>query len=106
MLNKKASAAKNKPDEIIEALGLKPGQCIADIGAGGGYFSIEFAKIVKEEGKVYAIDTGLINSVSFMSSSNVGRIIENVVFIQVKRKGYEFYFSNNLFFFFIIIRCN
>ncbi|HEC86262.1 MAG TPA: methyltransferase domain-containing protein, partial [Thermoplasmatales archaeon] len=57
MFNKKASDPKNKPDQIIEAIGLRPGQSIADIGSGGGYFSLRFAKIVGEEGKVYAVDT-------------------------------------------------
>jgi len=57
MFNKKASDPKNKPDQIIEAIALKPGQSIADIGSGGGYFSPRFAKIVGKEGRVYAVDT-------------------------------------------------
>jgi len=56
MFNKKASDPKNKPDEIIGAIGLEFGQTIADIGAGGGYFSLRFAEIVGELGKVYAVD--------------------------------------------------
>jgi len=56
MLNKKASDPKNKPDQIIEAIALRPGQSIADIGSGGGYFSLRFAKIVGKEGRVYAVD--------------------------------------------------
>jgi len=57
MFNKKASDPKNKPDQIIEAIVLRSGQSIADIGSGGGYFSLRFAKIVREEGRVYAVDT-------------------------------------------------
>ena len=57
MFNKKASDPRNKPDQIIEAIALKPGQSIADIGSGGGYFSMRFAKIVGKEGRVYAVDT-------------------------------------------------
>ncbi len=57
MFNKKASDPKNKPDQIIEAIALRFGQSIADIGSGGGYFSLRFAKIVREEGRVYAVDT-------------------------------------------------
>jgi len=37
MLNKKTADPKNKPDQIIETIGLEPGHTIADIGAGGGY---------------------------------------------------------------------
>jgi arsenite methyltransferase len=57
MFNKKASDLRNKPDQIVEAIALKPGQSIADIGSGGGYFSLRFAEMVGKEGRVYAIDT-------------------------------------------------
>ncbi len=36
--------------------------------------------------KVYAIDTGLINFLSFQFSENIGRIMENVVFLELLRK--------------------
>jgi len=57
MFNKKASDPKNKPDQILETLALQPGQNIADIGAGGGYFSLRFADAVGRKGQVFAVDT-------------------------------------------------
>jgi arsenite methyltransferase len=45
--------AWQKPHEVIQALGLKPDQAVADIGAGAGYFSRRFAH---HAGKVYAVD--------------------------------------------------
>lgn len=57
MFNKKASDPKSKPDQILETLALQHGQNIADIGCGGGYFSLRFAGKVGREGKVYAVDT-------------------------------------------------
>lgn len=57
MFNRKASNPRGKPDQVLEALDLKPGQNIVDIGAGGGYFSLRFAEKVGEKGQVYAIDT-------------------------------------------------
>jgi ubiquinone/menaquinone biosynthesis C-methylase UbiE len=57
MFNRKASDPKNKPDEILEALELQQGQRVADIGAGGGYFSLWFAEAVGKDGRVFAIDT-------------------------------------------------
>jgi len=57
MFNKKASDPRNKPDQIVKSIALKHGQSIADIGSGGGYFSLRFAEMVGEEGRVYAIDT-------------------------------------------------
>ena len=43
-------------EAIIDALQLKPGMQVADIGAGTGLFSRHFAKHVGNNGKVYAID--------------------------------------------------
>ena len=57
MFNKEASNPKNKPDEVLNVLKLRQGQVIADIGAGGGYFSLRFAEIVGENGRVFAVDT-------------------------------------------------
>ena len=45
-----------KPDEVVQALALKNGEVVADIGAGSGYFTRRFAKAVAPEGKVYAVD--------------------------------------------------
>ena len=42
-----------KPHDVIMALGLKPNEVIADIGAGTGYFARRFAM---HAGKVYAVD--------------------------------------------------
>lgn len=57
MFNRKASDPKNKPDQILKTLALQPRQNVADIGAGGGYFSLRFAEAVGREGHVFAIDT-------------------------------------------------
>jgi len=57
MFNRKASNPKSRPNQILEALALQQGQRIADIGAGGGYFSLRFADAVGKEGQVFAVDT-------------------------------------------------
>lgn len=45
-----------KIDEVVAALHLKPGQTVADIGAGPGLFEVQLAKAVSPGGKVYAED--------------------------------------------------
>lgn len=45
-----------KTTKIIEALPLKPGDSVADIGAGPGYYSFKFSKIVGDAGRVYAVE--------------------------------------------------
>jgi arsenite methyltransferase len=48
--------AYQKPHEILTALALKPGEVIADIGAGSGYFTFRLAHHVGDTGKIYAVD--------------------------------------------------
>ena len=57
MFNKKASDPKNKPDWVLDRLALQSGNIVADIGAGGGYFSLRFAEAVGKDGVVFAVDT-------------------------------------------------
>jgi ubiquinone/menaquinone biosynthesis C-methylase UbiE len=45
-----------KPREVVEALNIKEGESIADIGAGSGYFALRFAHHVGATGHVYAVD--------------------------------------------------
>src|SRR5215831_13644067 len=45
-----------KVPEIIEALALKPGARVADIGAGDGFYEVLLSKAVAAEGCVYAED--------------------------------------------------
>jgi predicted methyltransferase len=45
-----------KPAQVIEALRLKPGMAIADLGSGSGYFTRRFVEAVTDSGMVYAVD--------------------------------------------------
>ena len=47
---------EEQPDKALNALGLKPGMTVADIGAGTGYMSLRMARRVGPGGKVYAND--------------------------------------------------
>jgi ubiquinone/menaquinone biosynthesis C-methylase UbiE len=44
------------PDKVIDALQLRDGMTIVDIGAAAGFFSVPFAKALHGTGKVYATD--------------------------------------------------
>jgi len=48
--------AWQKPDLVIDSLGLKQGDEVADLGAGSGYFTFRLARAVGLTGKVYAVD--------------------------------------------------
>lgn len=44
------------------------------------------------ERKVYTIDNGLLNAVSFKFSEDIGKTMEQAVFLELKRRGREVYF--------------
>jgi predicted methyltransferase len=48
--------AWQKPDEIMDVLGVADGAAVADIGAGAGWFTIRLARRVGPNGVVYAQD--------------------------------------------------
>lgn len=48
--------AYQKPHEVLQALGIKAGEVIADIGAGSGLFTARLAQHVGSTGRVYAVD--------------------------------------------------
>jgi ubiquinone/menaquinone biosynthesis C-methylase UbiE len=57
MFNRKASRKQSRADEILKTLNIQPGQTIADIGSGGGFFTFLFSHLAGDKGTVYAIDT-------------------------------------------------
>ncbi len=42
--------------KLMPALEIKPGDVVADLGAGSGHHTVRLAKLVGEKGKVYAVD--------------------------------------------------
>ena len=55
-------------------------------------FSYKTKVKFKQNKKIYCIDTGLRNAVSFKFSEDLGRTVENVVFIELKRRNKEVYY--------------
>lgn len=101
--NKRASAEKFKPQQVIAGLGIKPGDVIADIGSGGGYFSFEFAKRIGETGKVYAVDTEdkfldyIKNEINKHKLTNVETVLIKDNEIALPANGIDLIFLRNVF---------
>ena len=47
---------EERTDLLLELLALQPGDVVADIGAGTGYFSLPMAQQVGDQGRVLAVD--------------------------------------------------
>jgi len=47
---------EEKPSKMLELLACKPGEVVADVGAGSGYHALRIAKTVGAVGRVYAVD--------------------------------------------------
>lgn len=48
--------AWQRPDQVMDALGIGDGSVVADLGAGGGWFTIRLARRVGPNGVIYAED--------------------------------------------------
>jgi uncharacterized protein len=45
--------------------------------------------------KVYGVDVAMLNAVSFMYSRNIGHLYENLVFLELKRRGHDVYYGRS-----------
>jgi predicted AAA+ superfamily ATPase len=62
-------------------------------------FDFSLKKQIRNPKKIYSIDTGQVNAVAFHFTENLGRLLENLVFLELRRSGLELYYyktQNNL----------
>lgn len=84
MLERDERDAFQKPAQVMEALALKPGERVADIGAGSGYFTIPVAKAVGPTGTVWAIDASQ-EMLDYLDERLQSEQLENVKMVKVGR---------------------
>ena len=75
-----------KTRENMEKFNIRPGERIADVGSGPGYFSFKFGDIVGEEGKVYAIETNPMH-LDFLRNHIAENDIKNVEVVVSQFEG-------------------
>lgn len=56
------------------------------------HFSYSLKRQITYPRKIYCIDNGFIDAVSFRFSSDYGKLLENLVFSEIKRSGRECYY--------------
>jgi predicted methyltransferase len=69
-----------KPDQIMDALGIADGSKVADIGAGGGYFTVRLSKRVGPHGIVWAEDVqpAMLEAITRRVAKDVSKDVSNV----------------------------
>ena len=55
-LERPSRELEEKPQTLIRALKIKPGDNVADIGVGTGYFARRIARVIGPKGTVYGVD--------------------------------------------------
>lgn len=58
-------------------------------------YEYSIKKQIARNKKIYSIDTGIFNAVSFSFSENKGKQLENTVLLELKRNEYDVYYYKN-----------
>ncbi len=103
MLNREASSARSKPDEIMGTLHIREGQVVADIGSGGGYFTLAFARKAGKTGRVYAVDIKK-KYLDFIRRQSEQAGLDTIIFllagedeVNLPEAGLDLVFARNVF---------
>ena len=59
-------------------------------------FSFKLKEQMRSPKKVYGYDTGMINAIKFKTGRDIGRLMENLVAVEVMRRGGEFYYYRSV----------
>ena len=92
-----------QPQKVIAALQIKPGAIVADLGAGGGYFTFKLADAVGSDGKIYAVDvdSGMVDLVAGeakqKTATNVVAILARPDDPRLPKTGVDLIFTSNTY---------
>jgi ubiquinone/menaquinone biosynthesis C-methylase UbiE len=77
------------PEQVMNAMDIKTGMFIGDIGAGDGYFTFRMAKRVGPEGKIYAneVDSGALQTLEERCTE---KETDNVIVVRGEKKNPNF----------------
>jgi ubiquinone/menaquinone biosynthesis C-methylase UbiE len=74
----------NREGEVLlEDIGIKKGDVVLDFGCGAGHYTIPAAKVVREEGKIYAIDKDVESMHELMEIAKT-KDLKNIIPIHTK----------------------
>jgi len=70
-------------EAFLEDIGIKKGDVVLDFGCGDGSYTIPAAKVVRKEGKVYAIDKDIESMHKLMEIAKI-KGLKNIIPIHTK----------------------
>jgi ubiquinone/menaquinone biosynthesis C-methylase UbiE len=83
---------ERKPEKVVEALKIKPGSRVADIGAGSGLLTVHLARAVAPNGRVVAtdVDGAVLENLlqARMQAAGLNDVVERRV-VEADRPGLE-----------------
>ncbi len=91
------------PGKVVAALGIEPGDRVADLGAGDGYFTFWLADAVGFQGRVYAVDidehkvTGLDAKAQNKDYGNVDAVLGELRDPRLPDQGVDLIFLCNTY---------
>ena len=91
------------PKKVVAALGIQPGNRVADLGAGDGYFTFLLADAVGSKGRVYAVDieehivTGLDAKAQIKDYGNVDAVLGELRDPRLPDRGIDLIFLCNTY---------
>ncbi|MFA6511930.1 MAG: class I SAM-dependent methyltransferase [Patescibacteria group bacterium] len=80
------------PQEILGRIGVKEGMIVGDLGSGSGYFTFQAAKMVGNNGIVYALDiqknalSALKSKAEFLGIKNIKLVWSNLEVVGAARR--------------------
>jgi arsenite methyltransferase len=102
-LNREAASPKNSSEEILRKLEIRDGYAVADLGSGGGFFTLAFARRTGKNGAVYAIDTQP-KYLDFIRRQSEKEGLNNIVLVRatemqsnLPQSGLDLIFARNVF---------
>ncbi len=81
LFNNPRRGSWEKTEKIMQLVAPRPGETIADIGSGPGYFTVRFAEAVGPTGKVFALDIKK-EHLDFLDSYTTRQGIKNIVTVK------------------------
>ncbi|MFC1725712.1 class I SAM-dependent methyltransferase [candidate division KSB1 bacterium] len=78
---KRINDERQPPEKVMDAIGVKPGMVIGELGVGKGRYTVHLARRVGDEGKIYAndIDEGSLEYLKERCRRNNIRNIETIL---------------------------